>query len=59
MTDVADISPGTVLRATATGRTYRIQADGDERVIVKSPTGTISVDRDELQADITRGKIEV
>jgi hypothetical protein len=59
MTDVADLSPGTVLRAGTTGWTYRVQADNGDRVIVSGPNGSMGVDRDELQRDIARGTVEV
>jgi len=59
MRDVADLSPGTVLRAGATGWTYRVQADNGDRVIVSGPRGSMGVDREELQRDIASGNVEV
>lgn len=59
MTDVVDLSPGTVLRAGTTGWTYRVQGESDERVVLSGPQGSLAVDRAELQRDIARGKVEV
>lgn len=59
MQDVVDLSPGTRLRAGTTGWTYRVQAEGDDRVVVSGPNGSMGIDRDELQRDIARGNIEV
>ena len=59
MTDVADVSPGTVLRATTSGFRYRVQGESDDRVVLCGPRGSLGVNRDALQRDIARGKIEV
>jgi len=59
MRDVADLSPGTELRAGTSGWRYRVQAADDDRVIVAGPCGSMGVDRDELQREIASGRVEV
>jgi len=59
MSVVVDLSPGTRLRACTTGWVYTVQACGDDRVILSGPRGSVSVDRDELQAGVARGRVEV
>jgi len=55
--DVA-LEPGTRLRSSL-GRTYKITGVGDEKVTVQSPTGPMTVPKDELLSDIRAGKVEV
>ena len=59
MRDVADLSPGTVLRAGSTGWRYRVQGSEGDRVVVRGPRGSMGVDREELQRDIASGNVEV
>ena len=61
MTDVADLSPGTVLVAGFTGDHYRVQGvdrDGD-RVVLVGPNGSQSSSYAAIQRDIASGKIGV
>jgi len=59
MTDVTDLSAGSRLRAGTTGWTYRVVSESADSVRLDGPRGPVVVSRDELQADIARGKIEV
>ena len=59
MRDVADLSPGSTLRAEATGWEYHVVCEGAEKVRLDGPRGPVVVSREELQADIARGKIAV
>ena len=54
-----DPTPGMVLRAGSTGRTYRLQSVGDDRVVASGPRGSVGVDRDELEDHIDRGLVGV
>jgi hypothetical protein len=58
MTDVTDLSPGSTLRAEATGWKYRVVSEG-AKVRLDGPRGPVVVSREELQTDIARGKISV
>lgn len=53
---VADVSPGTQLRAGFTGKVYTVRAVEDDQVYVR---GLPAIGMDELQRDIANGKIEV
>jgi len=59
MRDVADLSPGTRLRADTSGWTYTVQGQSDERVVLSGPRGSTGVDRDKLQKQIASGLVEV
>jgi hypothetical protein len=58
---VADLAPGSVLVAGATGWRYRVQAADPEadRVVLRGPRGALAVGYRELQRGIASGKIEV
>jgi len=60
-TTVADLSPGTVLVAQATGWRYRVQATdvGTDRVVLYGPRGSLAVGYSELQRGIANGRIGV
>lgn len=57
--DVADLSPGSVLKAGTTGWKYTVQGESETRVVLSGPQGSLAVDRDELQRDIARGAVQV
>jgi hypothetical protein len=61
VTDIADLSPGSVIIAGSTGWRYRVQAADLEadRVVLRGPHGSLSAGYRELQRDIANGKIEV
>ena len=61
MTDVADLSPGSILIAGSTGWRYRVQAADpeDDRVVLRGPRGSLSAGYREIQRGIASGKIEV
>ena len=61
MTDVADLSPGSILIAGSTGWRYRVQAADpeDDRVVLRGPRGSLSAGYREIQRNIASGKIEV
>lgn len=56
---VADVSPGAVLVAGATGWRYRVTNVEDGTVVARGPRGPLTVAMDDLQRDIARGMIEV
>jgi len=61
MTDVADLSPGSIVVAGSTGWRYRVQASDPEadRVVLRGPCGTLGVSYREIQRGIANGRIEV
>jgi hypothetical protein len=61
VTDVADLSPGSILIAGSTGWRYRVQAADpeDDRVVLRGPRGSLSAGYREIQRNIASGKIEV
>ena len=61
MTDVADLSPGSILIAGSTGWRYRVQAAApeDDAIVLRGPHGSLSAGYREIQLDIASGKIEV
>jgi len=63
MTDIAigvdvALKPGTRLRSPL-GRTYKITSVDEDSVAVRSPTGSMTVPKDELRENIRDGKVEV
>ena len=61
MTDVADLSPGSVLVAGTTGWRYRVESSDPEadRVVLRGPHGALSAGYREIQRGIANGRIEV